>query len=269
MTDCFSPLAAEALNYYVYTLVDPRDRRVFYVGKGKGDRVFHHAAHARASVDQHVSVLSEKLDLINEIHAQGRAVEKYVIRHGLSSTAAFEVEAAIIDTLRLLSQTNDNNDLFSLKNAVLGHHSSVRGLVGVDAINAAFSTEPAPPINVPSILIRIPRLWTPLIGQRRDGAELYDATRQWWKIGQRRTHARYAFSVSRGVVRQVYAIEPGSWEAGSYDADTDSWNIVTPSGKVRWRFAGRPAPEMERYLDTSVAHLFKRGEASPIRYLNC
>ena len=24
--------------YYVYALVDPRDNRIFYVGKGKGDR---------------------------------------------------------------------------------------------------------------------------------------------------------------------------------------------------------------------------------------
>ena len=33
----------EALNYYVYALVDPRDHRIFYIGKGKGDRIFQHA----------------------------------------------------------------------------------------------------------------------------------------------------------------------------------------------------------------------------------
>lgn len=269
MTDHFSPLATEALDFYVYGLIDPRDGRLFYVGKGKGDRVFSHVSHARALVDDDVSTLGEKLELIKEIHDQGLEVEKYVIRHGLDCESAYEVEASLIDMLRLLSQKNDDNDLFSLKNAVLGHHSSKRGLIGVDAIQAHFCTEIAPPIDEPSILIRIPRLWTPLIGQRRDGDELYEATRQWWKIGQRRTHAKYAFSVSRGIIRQVYEIQPGSWEAGSYDADTGSWNTAAPSGKIRWRFAGYPASEMEHYLDTSVAHLFKRGEVSPIRYVNC
>ena len=29
-------------NYYVYRLIDPRTYQTFYVGKGKGDRVFQH-----------------------------------------------------------------------------------------------------------------------------------------------------------------------------------------------------------------------------------
>ena len=29
-------------NYYVYALVDPRNQKVFYIGKGKGDRVSNH-----------------------------------------------------------------------------------------------------------------------------------------------------------------------------------------------------------------------------------
>ena len=31
----FKPSVIEALQYYVYCLVDPRDNRIFYVGKGK------------------------------------------------------------------------------------------------------------------------------------------------------------------------------------------------------------------------------------------
>ena len=33
----------EALGYYVYRLIDPRNGQTFYVGKGKGNRVFSHA----------------------------------------------------------------------------------------------------------------------------------------------------------------------------------------------------------------------------------
>ena len=39
----FSQKVQEELGYYVYCLVDPRDKRVFYVGKGVGNRVFAHA----------------------------------------------------------------------------------------------------------------------------------------------------------------------------------------------------------------------------------
>ena len=38
----FSDETAERLGYYVYRLIDPRNGRTFYVGKGKGNRVFEH-----------------------------------------------------------------------------------------------------------------------------------------------------------------------------------------------------------------------------------
>lgn len=38
----FKSSVIEALGYYVYCLVDPRDNRIFYVGKGRGNRVFEH-----------------------------------------------------------------------------------------------------------------------------------------------------------------------------------------------------------------------------------
>jgi hypothetical protein len=36
----------EALKFYVYALIDPRTDRVFYIGKGKGSRIY---AHVEAS----------------------------------------------------------------------------------------------------------------------------------------------------------------------------------------------------------------------------
>ena len=45
MISSFSPEVIEQLQYYVYRLIDPRDGQTFYVGKGKGNRVFAHACH--------------------------------------------------------------------------------------------------------------------------------------------------------------------------------------------------------------------------------
>ena len=45
--DSFPPEVAERLQYYVYRLIDPRNGETFYVGKGKGNRVF---AHARGDI---------------------------------------------------------------------------------------------------------------------------------------------------------------------------------------------------------------------------
>ena len=39
----FSQAVSAKLKCYVYRLIDPRNGETFYVGKGKGDRVFRHA----------------------------------------------------------------------------------------------------------------------------------------------------------------------------------------------------------------------------------
>lgn len=36
----FPPGVTEMLNFYVYRLIDPRNGQTFYVGKGRGNRVF-------------------------------------------------------------------------------------------------------------------------------------------------------------------------------------------------------------------------------------
>ncbi|EPO2121397.1 LEM-3-like GIY-YIG domain-containing protein, partial [Escherichia coli] len=41
----------EHLGWYVYRLIDPRDGSTFYVGKGKGNRVFAHMRGEVAAAD--------------------------------------------------------------------------------------------------------------------------------------------------------------------------------------------------------------------------
>src|SRR4051794_40278972 len=93
----FSSYVAERLGFYVYVLRDPRDGSIFYVGKGVENRVFDHANAALATnVDTTVSL---KLEVINAIHAAGHVVRTEVLRFGLSSKEAYEVEAVAIQLL--------------------------------------------------------------------------------------------------------------------------------------------------------------------------
>ena len=36
----------ERLKYYVYALIDPRGNKPFYIGKGKGSRIYNHVNNA-------------------------------------------------------------------------------------------------------------------------------------------------------------------------------------------------------------------------------
>jgi hypothetical protein len=72
----FPAIVEEKLEWYVYALIDPRDGRLFYIGKGKGSRVFSHAADAIEGDSE-----TEKLDLIRDVIKSGVTVET-LIRSG-------------------------------------------------------------------------------------------------------------------------------------------------------------------------------------------
>jgi hypothetical protein len=94
MGDRFPPGVADKLKYYVYRLIDPRNGETFYVGKGKGDRVFQHARGALNQGD----ILDDKLQRINEIIGAGLEVGHVIHRHGIEEEeTAFQIEAAVMD----------------------------------------------------------------------------------------------------------------------------------------------------------------------------
>ena len=90
----FNQHTIEALAYYVYALVDPRDNRIFYIGKGKGNRVFQHA---KDSLNEDYQSL--KLDIIRSILSEGKEVGLYILRHNLNEETAYIVESVLIDML--------------------------------------------------------------------------------------------------------------------------------------------------------------------------
>ncbi len=83
----FSAYVQERLGYYVYLLSDPQDKRIFYVGKGKGNRIF---AHAKDALDDEHE--SDKLERIREIRNSGHQVGHELLRFGLTEKTAFDME---------------------------------------------------------------------------------------------------------------------------------------------------------------------------------
>lgn len=109
MIDKFPPHVADALEYYVYLLVDPRvpERKPFYVGKGKANRAFQHLRkEIRESTEP-----APRYDVIDAIRAEGHEPGVVVAAHGLAEAEAFRLEAVLIPLL----------DLRELPNRVSGH----------------------------------------------------------------------------------------------------------------------------------------------------
>jgi hypothetical protein len=232
-----SQSTVEKLNYYVYALIDPRTEKVFYVGKGKGNRIY---AHVEASVLVDVKEV-EKIAKIREIRTKGKEVKHVVIRHGLTEDQAFAVEAAMIDYVESVQK-------LPLTNLMSGHYTAEAGIRTIEDIEIQYEA-PTAVFLEPVMLIRVNRLYRHGISAE----ELYDATRQHWRVGPRAFEMKYACAVYLGIIREVYEIT--------------SW---FPSEEIKGRhgFIGKITgePVRSRYRHTSVKNLLKRGHQSSIVY---
>src|SRR5919108_2554458 len=92
--ESFSPDVGRRLGWYVYRLIDPRNGETFYVGKGRGNRVF---SHIRDEPGLEGDDLDNKIRRIRDIRVAGFDVAHVIHRHGMDERTAFEVEAALID----------------------------------------------------------------------------------------------------------------------------------------------------------------------------
>src|ERR1700733_10503582 len=90
----FSRFVADKLQTYVYRLIDPRNGETFYVGKGKGNRVFDHI---KDEIKIEGDDIDNKMKRIREIRTAGFEVAHVIHRHGMEDSTAFQVEAALID----------------------------------------------------------------------------------------------------------------------------------------------------------------------------
>lgn len=257
----FDDIAATKVGYYVYALRDPRDGTVFYVGKGVKNRWFDHIHAANSNLEDE----SLKLKRIREIESEGFGVDAFLIRHGIpTEKAAYEIEASVIHSYRLLTMS-DNNPRIELTN-IAEVHNPERGLTNVRIAQTLFNAPQAPAITVPCAFFRLPKLWYPDMSDE----ELRQATFGWWsrkEVGKGKDKAQYAFAISKRIIRGVYKIDATMWrQRTENDRDWQEDLVKEP----RWGFPDCvPAPEMAHYLNTSVNHLYKRGDASAARFFNC
>lgn len=225
----------EKLKYYVYLLKDPRSGEIFYVGKGKGNRINNHSLEALIFGEDK----SEKIKRIRQITDTGRELQLVVLRHGLTEKEAFEIEASAIDLLGK-----------NLTNIMSGHHSDERGIMSLKDVELKYQAEPAVfKHNV--LLVKVNKKFTYDITAN----ELYNITRSAWHVSKESVaKVEVVCAVYRGIIREVYT--PQSWHKH-------------PTRKGRREFIGHIAENSIRklYLDKSVRNLISKGEQNPINYV--
>ena len=222
---------AEAIGYYVYALRDPRNKRVFYVGKGLGPRINSHVADANNDPQSERA----KLRAIREIEDSGSPVDLLFLRYGIADEAsAFMVEQAVIDAFAA--------DQHPLTNLVRGHKSGSHGLATLPAVVQRYRADECPAIDARVIMVKIQRGWRPDMNER----EIFGTTRGHWNLSESaRQQAQYCLGVAGGVVRGAYRID--SWFRSTRPDD---------EGKNRWGFEGSAAPELAHVVGTQVRDVF-------------
>ncbi|OPZ77545.1 MAG: hypothetical protein BWY78_00970 [Alphaproteobacteria bacterium ADurb.Bin438] len=243
--ESFSPEVISELKYYVYRLIDPRNGQTFYVGKGKGNRVFAHAKNAlsnyknedfsRKDEDSEVTkngtiqaIIDEKLDVINIIH-----------RWGLEEKEAFEVESALIDCYSGLTNLQSG-------------HGSDRGTANAITIENNISRECyEEPDDINYIIIKTS--WR----AKEERKNLYDATRMSWVLNKNNANKyKYVLSVIDGVVQEVFEVDKNGWSESNNREGRYEFKGKIAQKEVRDLFYNKRIPPEYR----------KKGSASPVLY---
>ena len=238
--ESFPPEVIDKLGVYVYRLIDPRDGETFYVGKGKGNRVFAHIRAEQRDLDGDEE--SNKIQRIQKIRLAGLQVEHVIHRHGMDKETAAEVEAALID-----AYPNSTN-------IVGGRGSSEVGVMSVQDVIRQYTAQEAE-FRHRALLINVNRS----LANKR---ELYDAVRFAWKIGSKAEAAEVVLAVEKGLI--IGAFIPKKWMQATAQNFPGRGDEPDRRG-----FEGVEAGQelASLYVDKRVPDKYRqRGASNPIRY---
>ena len=241
----FSLPVIKKLNYYVYRLIDPRNGNTFYVGKGKGNRVFAHVADALKNydgenyIDKDEDDTSLKIKTIREIKSSGLDVIHVIHRYGLTSDEAFEVEAALIDCYP------------GLTNIQPGHNSE-RGVNSTEVLERQLSLkEYVDDKDLKYCIIKIRE------SSIESSGDIYEAVRKHWKVNLDRINKiPYVFASCDGVIKEIYEV--------------DKWYKSPPDFPGRCMFDGKQTQNKDIrkcFINKRLPVKYtKKGMASPVLY---
>jgi hypothetical protein len=254
----FSGKVAKKLDAYVYRLIDPRDGNTFYVGKGRGNRVFAHVKDALKDYEGENFLekdddgveeddVSAKIQTIRKIHDAGLEVVHVIQRHGMDDDTAFEVEAALIEAYPGLTNKAD------------GHDNSDRGVMNVKQVTSLYEAEEIKFTDDNCLIIKIRHATVETCGS------VYEAVRSSWRLNiSRAEKADYILATEAGLVTGVFTAT--AWYAATPE------NVAKHGGGInegRYSFYGTEAPKdvQARYLGKRLpASYINAHAAMPIRY---
>lgn len=255
--EIFEPAVCEKIGYYVYRLLDGNE--TFYIGKGKGNRVFQHETQAKNE-----SLESYNLKLQKIIDAKAKNSFKVVIhRHGLSEDQAFLIESSLI----ALHQSYGKE----LTNVQQGFQQSRYGECSPEQLSLIYSTPKASiykptkerPVN--SLLISINSSWK---SDEKTPEGILRMVQYSWRIRQPCIEQiPYVFAVANKVIRGVYAVD--KWLESTDKEwisllDLDELSLV----EGRYGFLGSVAPlnVWSRFVNTKLPDELSFGSGQPILY---
>ncbi len=253
MIELFSQKTQEELKYYVYILIDPRDNKIFYVGKGYGNRVFSHINEAIFNPST-----NEKLETIRAIKKENLKIKHFIVKHGLEEKEALIVESVLIDFLTF----KDFAEVAKISNIVAGHNSFNQGIKTVNECEILYNCEELKKEDIKHNLLvininktydnkRKKKINNPIY----DRPNIYEATRGWWVLDKKRAeNSDFVLSEYKGIIRAIF--KPEKWVQD-----------IENRGPKRWGFEGSEITDKEIlniYLNKEVPKI--KGMANPIRY---
>ena len=259
----FSEKAALALGgFYVYALLDPETDKVFYIGKGMGNRVFSHEIESGKSKESE----KKKLKKIREIEEKGLSVKRLIVNWGLTENEAFVAEATLIN---LLNRMPD----IKLTNEVSGHH--VHESLTTEEFELLYGAVPLKKEDVKHsiLVIKINKLYRRGMSEE----EIYDSVRGFWNASLKTINEKqikYVFGVYNGLIVGVY--KPDAWHYGYEMIDAPQRDMLDAEAyerlKNRVYFVCNDFRALDEegkcYLHKSITNLkVNQSAQNPITYL--
>ena len=244
----FDEKTIQALGYYVYILLNPKDHQPFYVGKGEGNRVFDHIRDAV----KNPKITTDKYDMIRDIGPD--QVEHIIVTHGIKTEEeAFRIETVLIDVLEKIG---------TLTNRQLGHNAnSLFGMKTADEIIRMYSADPLCNIGDDCVIININENYDRAMCEN----SIFEATKGTWKMAEWRTKKiKYVLSEYRGLIVEVFEVTEWYKQSRPYGPKSKKYGQVYDGFAFEGKVAGDNI--RNKYINKSVKHKKIKGRSNPIMY---